>query len=156
MRTKITLPEYICKQETQHYSRVLPPTNVVWIFFSEKPSHHSRGTEAVHNRLDTRHLNRDAVQMCAQALCLEEMMKFTIDKAWLFYFETRTRMEICVTEKLRLECASAITACHDLLESGVTPAGTYSAKSRACSMQEYCMPPRKRRTYGDDFREMLS
>ena len=97
----------------------------------------------------------DALQLCAQVLCLEEMMRIEIPRAWIFYFESRSRKEIAITHELRSNCIAVIAACHELLRSGVVPQVERSAKCRACSLVEYCMPPQKLRSYRDDFERIL-
>lgn len=98
----------------------------------------------------------DEIQLCAQVLCLEKMMHISIKNAWLFYFETRSRVEVSITEELRNKCIEVIEACHLLLSSGEMPKAVYSPKKcRPCSLFEYCMPPEKLRSYRDDFEEAL-
>ncbi len=97
----------------------------------------------------------DSIQLCAQVFCLEEMLNISISKAWLFYFETRSRTEIAITDELRNSCGNAIASCRKLLESGVTPQAARSAKCRACSLADYCMPPPKLRSLRGDFEEFL-
>ena len=98
----------------------------------------------------------DSVQLCAQVFCLEEMMNLSIGTAWLFYFETRSREEVPMTEELRGRCRETIAACHALMESGQTPRAEYvPARCRACSLIEFCMPPQKLRSCRDDFEEAI-
>jgi len=87
--------------------------------------------------------NRDAVQLCAQVFCLEEMLKCSISRAGLFYFETRERVPVEIDEVLRTETAEAVAACRRILETGICEVPVYSKRCRGCSFLEYCMPPRK-------------
>ncbi|MCL5022240.1 MAG: CRISPR-associated protein Cas4 [Nitrospirae bacterium] len=82
----------------------------------------------------------DKVQLCAQAICLEEMLNVEIEKGALFYGKTRRREEVVFDEKLRLETADAAKRVHELIESGITPKAEYSKKCKSCSLLDQCMP----------------
>lgn len=98
----------------------------------------------------------DRIQLCAQVFCLEEMMGMSIPAAWLFYFETRTRVEVEISEELRRECREAILGCRSLLTAGITPRAAYDGRRcRACSLLDYCLPPRDLRSFQKDFEESL-
>src|SRR4030066_991439 len=82
----------------------------------------------------------DKVQLCAQAICLEEMLNVEIKKGALYYGRTRRREEVVFDEKLRLETEDAAKKVHALIESGRTPKAEYSKKCKKCSLYELCMP----------------
>ncbi len=82
----------------------------------------------------------DKVQLCAQAICLEEMLKVEIPQGALFYGRTRRREEVEFDEKLRLETEEAAKKVHELIESGITPKAEYSKKCKKCSLLNLCMP----------------
>lgn len=82
----------------------------------------------------------DRVQLCAQAICLEEMLNMEIKKGALFYGRTRRREEIFFDDKLRLETEDVAKKVHELIESGVTPRAEYSKKCKKCSLLDLCMP----------------
>lgn len=82
----------------------------------------------------------DKVQLCAQAICLEEMLGVEIKKGALFYGQTRRREDIVFDEKLRLETEEASRKVHELIESGVTPRAEYAKKCKKCSLLDLCMP----------------
>ena len=82
----------------------------------------------------------DKVQLCAQALCLEEMMNVEIKNGALFYGRTRRREDVVFDEKLRLETEDAAMKVHELIQSGITPKAEYSSKCKKCSLYELCMP----------------
>ena len=95
----------------------------------------------------------DEVQLCAQALCLEEMLGITIPQAFLFYFETRDRIPVELTADLREFTETTIAQCHRLIAVGLIPPGEYVAgKCSACSLLEYCLP---RRPNAPDRRQQL-
>lgn len=82
----------------------------------------------------------DKIQLCAQALCLEEMTGKTIPEGALWYMQTRHREPIPFTEQLRAETLHVIQQVHQLLESGITPPPEYDKHCNACSLMEICQP----------------
>lgn len=82
----------------------------------------------------------DEVQLCAQALCLEEMMEVDIPYGALFYWSTRRRYEVTFDMDLRRKTEALSARLHELVRSGRTPAGRYSGKCRKCSLLNLCMP----------------
>lgn len=82
----------------------------------------------------------DKVQLCAQAICLEEMLNIKIEKGALFYGKPRRRQEVIFDEDLRKETESLSQALHKLFESGKTPSARYEKKCKSCSLLEVCMP----------------
>lgn len=82
----------------------------------------------------------DRVQLCAQAICLEEMLTVEIPRGALFYGRTRRREEVVFDEDLRLETENAAKKVHDLIESGVTPKPEYGKKCKKCSLFDLCLP----------------
>ena len=82
----------------------------------------------------------DEVQLCAQAICLEEMLKVTIAEGALFYGEPRRRVLINFDNELRLLTKSIVAETHKLIKSGVTPPACYSKACEACSLKEVCRP----------------
>ena len=82
----------------------------------------------------------DKVQLCAQAICLEEMLNIEIREGALFYGQTRHREDVVFDEKLRRETEDAAKKVHELIESGITPKPEYSKKCKQCSLLNLCMP----------------
>jgi len=82
----------------------------------------------------------DKVQLCAQAICLEEMLNVEIKNGALFYGQTRRREDVIFDKNLRLETEDAARKVHELIESGITPKAEYSKKCKKCSLYELCMP----------------
>ena len=88
----------------------------------------------------------DWVQLCAQALCLEEMLNIKIPEGAIFYGLPRRRQSVAFTPELRLETQEMATALHNLIQSGKTPPATYEKKKcDSCSLLEICMPKRLQR-----------
>ncbi len=85
--------------------------------------------------------DRDRVQLCAQTLCLEEMMKTKIELGALFYFENRERVPVEIDESLRSFTLSVIKACQKIMAGGEYEVPVYAKRCRACSLFEYCLPP---------------
>ena len=82
----------------------------------------------------------DKVQLCAQAICLEEMLNVEVKSGALFYGQTRRREDVVFDEKLRRETEDAAMKVRALVESGTTPKAEYSRKCKKCSLYELCMP----------------
>ena len=82
--------------------------------------------------------NADALQLCAQALCLEEMLGVTIPSGALFYGATRRRQDVPFTPQLRAEVETAVAAIRDLLTQGQIPPPTHNDRCRGCSLAQYC------------------
>lgn len=82
----------------------------------------------------------DAVQLCAQALCLEEMLNCSIPAGALFYGKERRRSDVAFDQALRDETERCVTAVHDLLKRGVTPPPVADKRCGNCSLNERCLP----------------
>jgi len=82
----------------------------------------------------------DKVQLCAQTICLEEMLNVEIKEGALFYGQTRRRDDVIFDEKLRIETEDTARKVHALIESGITPKAEYSKKCKQCSLLNLCMP----------------
>ena len=84
--------------------------------------------------------NSDKVQLCAQAMCLEEMLDVQIPEGAIFYGRTRRRQNVVFDTVLRQETEDAAKRYHELVESGRTPKPVYSKKCDKCSMYDLCLP----------------
>ncbi len=82
----------------------------------------------------------DTVQLCAQALCLEEMLETTIARGAIFYGNPRRRLEVDFTSELRHRTEELAATMHRLYRSGVTPAATPGPYCRNCSLVDVCLP----------------
>jgi len=82
----------------------------------------------------------DRVQLCAQALCLEEMLNCSISVGALFYGTTRRRLDVEFDANLRLKTENTASRLHELFDSGITPPAVYEKKCDSCSMLNACMP----------------
>jgi len=82
----------------------------------------------------------DNVQLCAQALCLEEMLNVSIEKGFLFYGLTRHRHPVSFTTELREETETLASALHAFLEAKKTPPADYAKRCERCSIVDFCLP----------------
>jgi len=82
----------------------------------------------------------DRVQLCAQALCLEEMLRTPVPVGALFYGTMRRRVEVMFDQPMRRQTRSAIAALHELIGSGNTPPAIYEKKCDRCSLKNLCLP----------------
>lgn len=83
----------------------------------------------------------DRIQLCAQALCLEEMLHCSIPAGALFYGRTRRRLPVDFCQELRDETLAACKRLHKLLPYGKPPPAVYEPrKCQACSLKEMCLP----------------
>ena len=82
----------------------------------------------------------DKVQLCAQALCLEEMLGVEVPSGAIFYGRTRHRLEVAFDEALREATEKAAGQVHELIGSGNTPKPVYTKKCKSCSLIDQCLP----------------
>ena len=82
----------------------------------------------------------DVLQLCAQAMCLEEMLLCEIPEAFLFYGETKRRLKIILDDELRERLKTIVKEMHGLYAKRYTPKVKPSKSCKACSLIEICMP----------------
>lgn len=82
----------------------------------------------------------DRLQLCAQGMCLEEMLCCDIAEGALFYGETRRREVVEFTDELRARVREYIEAMHDLYRRRHTPKVKPGKSCNACSLRELCLP----------------
>jgi len=82
----------------------------------------------------------DRVQLCAQAMCLEEMLHIKIVQGALFYGKNRRREVVLFDERLRQGTENAAIRLHELVASGITSPAEYSKRCESCSLIHVCMP----------------
>ncbi|ADO43030.1 CRISPR-associated protein Cas4 [Ketogulonicigenium vulgare] len=97
------------------------------------PVEYKRGKPKLHRA--------DEVQLCAQALCLEEMTGQPVPEGALFYAHTKRRVTVPFDTELRALTQNAAQSLADILASRITPAPTaHKSRCRACSLHEACRP----------------
>lgn len=82
----------------------------------------------------------DELQLCAQAMCLEEMFQTKIPDGYLFYGENRKRTYVELSDDLRQEVKRMSTEMHDLFRKGYTPNVKPDKRCKACSLENLCVP----------------
>lgn len=83
----------------------------------------------------------DEVQLCSQALCLEDMLDQPVPQGALFYGATRRRTDVVFDAELRRLTLDTIAATRAMLDAGITPTAEYSARRcDACSLIDLCQP----------------
>lgn len=82
----------------------------------------------------------DMIQLCAQALCLEEMLDVHIPGGAIFYGRTRRRLDVAFDDALRRETEETAKRVHTLIESGQTPSPVYAKRCESCSLVADCLP----------------
>lgn len=84
--------------------------------------------------------NSDKVQLCAQALCLEEMYHTRIQEGALFYGKTRRRQQVLLTRELRAETMDTARCLQAMIRDRITPEPVYDKKCESCSFLDFCLP----------------
>lgn len=84
--------------------------------------------------------NADRLQLCAQAMCLEEMLLCDIPEGSLFYGETRRREIVPLDAALRAEVVADLEQMHRYHRTGHTPKATPTKGCNACSLRDVCLP----------------
>ena len=82
----------------------------------------------------------DALQLCGQAMCLEEMLCCDIQKGALYFGEIRHRIEVEFTPELRREVVDTMKEMHSLYRRGHTPKVKPTKSCNACSLKDLCLP----------------
>ncbi len=82
----------------------------------------------------------DEIQLCAQALCLEEMLGATIEDGALFYGKDRRRTAVAFDGELRAQTEALARRMHELYAARVTPPAKYAKKCESCSLYDRCLP----------------
>ncbi|MCI6567852.1 CRISPR-associated protein Cas4 [Dysosmobacter sp. HCP28S3_G4] len=101
------------------------------------PVEYKRGKPKAHSA--------DELQLCAQAMCLEEMLCCDIPRGALFYGEPRRRTAVDFTPELRQEVRDCLEEMHRLYDRGYTPKVRQGSMCRACSLKDLCLPSLTRR-----------
>lgn len=93
----------------------------------------------------------DEIQLCAQALCLEEMLNVNISEGALYYGTPRRRNLVLFDSTLREQTITAAEKLHLLIRSEKTPPAFYQKKCDNCSLIEICMPKIKKMKNADTY-----
>ena len=82
----------------------------------------------------------DELQVCAQALCLEEMTGQIIDRGYVYYCQSHQRQSVELTPELRNLTMGSIASVRQLLGTGQMPKPIYTSRCQGCSLQSQCLP----------------
>lgn len=96
------------------------------------PVEYKRGTPATRDG--------NMLQLCAQAMCLEEMLCCEIPEGAVFYGEIRRREEVLFTEELRTQVKNYLIEMHDYNRKGYTPSVKKRKSCQMCSLKDICVP----------------
>jgi CRISPR-associated exonuclease Cas4 len=98
----------------------------------------------------------DRIQLCAQALCLEEMRGVEIAEGAMWYWQQRKRERVLIDAALREATLAAINLARAILASGKTPAPTLlKSRCKACSLLDICVPDVLRKDHSVQYIEQL-
>ncbi|MDR1924962.1 MAG: CRISPR-associated protein Cas4 [Planctomycetaceae bacterium] len=107
----------------------LPKHKGTWFVY---PVEYKRGTK--------KSFKSDSIQLCAQALCLEEMLQTEIKEGALFYGKTKSRANVIFDDTLRTKTEYLALRFHQLMDSGETPPPKAGTHCKQCSLVDDCMP----------------
>lgn len=82
----------------------------------------------------------DRVQLCAQAMCLEEMLAVDVMEGALFYWRTRQRQRVPIDGELRALTEAAVTRLRRLVQEAMVPVAYREKKCERCSLIDVCLP----------------
>jgi len=104
----------------------------------------------------------DRLQLCAQAICLEEMLLCAqIEDAYIYYGETKRRESVLLSKELRIKTEDMLTEMHDIFLRKITPRVKSFGACTSCSLKDICLPKmpgfsRSVRTYLDEELSVVS
>lgn len=101
-------------------------------FYLPSPIEYKRGKE--------KHDRSDETQLCAQAMCLEEMLSTNISRGFLYYGQIRHRVEVELTPELRTLVQDMSAEMHNYFSRGYTPKVKTHKGCRSCSLADVCLP----------------
>lgn len=91
----------------------------------------------------------DALQLCAQALCLEEMNGKSVARGYIYYAATGRRQEVEFSSELRQQTLDTIAAVRRLIGLGERPPNPYTPRCKGCSLYDICLPRETARLQGE-------
>ena len=84
--------------------------------------------------------DNDELQVCAQALCLEEMTGQAIRQGYVYYAHSHQRQPVAISPALRQETLAILRAVTELLQTGRMPPAIYTPRCKGCSLSGACLP----------------
>lgn len=95
--------------------------------------------------------NADKLQLCGQAMCLEEMLCCSIPDGALYYKTPRRRLPVSFTQQLRGQVQDYLIEMHDLYQKHYTPKVKPTKACQACSLKDLCLPKLLRKRKVSDY-----
>lgn len=108
--------------------------------FHKEPDGTERAFPVEYKRGRPKPTRCDEVQVCAQALCLEEMLGLTVEAGAIFYGQPRRRLDVVFDSALRAETEALAERMHALYTAGETPPASYLPRCDNCSLHDACLP----------------
>ena len=87
-----------------------------------------------------RRWDNDEVQLCAQAMCLEEMLNVSVPAGAIFHIKSQHRREVIFDESLRQQTITTAARLHEIVRTRITPRAEWKSRCKGCSLLETCMP----------------
>jgi CRISPR-associated exonuclease Cas4 len=84
--------------------------------------------------------HEDILQLCAQAMCIEEMLVTQIKEGSLYYGKTKHRLVVELTDELRKEVTDMLKEMHEYYSRGYTPKSKPNKACKECSLSDICLP----------------
>ncbi|MBV9388693.1 MAG: CRISPR-associated protein Cas4 [Chroococcidiopsidaceae cyanobacterium CP_BM_ER_R8_30] len=84
--------------------------------------------------------DNDALQVCAQALCIEEMTGSPVNLGYIYYAHSHQRQPVEISAELRQNTIATIAAITEILHTGKMPLAIYSQRCNGCSLHQQCLP----------------
>jgi CRISPR-associated exonuclease Cas4 len=100
----------------------------------------AEGPYPVEHKVGKRRGRHPDLQLCAQALCLEEMLGVVVPRGAVFYHAVRRRREVVFDDALRAMTVATIEAIRDMLRRQTLPGAVFDARCRRCSLMPVCLP----------------
>ena len=121
-------------------SAILGVSGVADVVEWHKLNNHEEPFPIEYKRGKPKQHDADKIQLCAQAICLEEMLSLHIPSGALFYGQTKRRLDVDFDNALREKTLLAAEGVHDLFRNGITPPPDPGPKCKLCSLKEECLP----------------
>lgn len=84
--------------------------------------------------------DNDELQVCAQALCLEEMTGKIVQTGYVYYAQNNQRQLVEISDDLRQQTINTIADVTRIIETGIMPRAIYSKRCKGCSLSQQCLP----------------
>lgn len=103
-----------------------------------------------------RRWDNDDVQLCAQAICLEEMFAVKVPTGAIYHVKSRRRREVAFDQAMRARTEAAAQRLHELFASGCTPPPVLKPRCQGCSLRAICLPETlQQRSRADAYQQAL-